>query len=68
MQIQVINLVFILTGVALAAIARVWLPTVPELGMVGTFLIGLGIKRFGDVNPPTPPTPPPSGGAASCNL
>lgn len=63
MQLQIINLVFILVGVALAALARVWLPTVPELGMVGTFLIGLGIKRFGDISPP--PSSPPSEGAAS---
>lgn len=58
---QLTNLIFILVGVALAAIARVWLPTVPELGMVGTFLIGLGIKRFGDVPVTSLPLPPPGG-------
>jgi len=58
---QLTNLIFILIGVALAAIARVWLPTVPELGMAGTFLIGLGIKRFGDVTVASLPLPPPGG-------
>ncbi len=60
-MVQLVNLLLILCGLGLMVVHSVWVPTVSELVSVGAFMIGLGMKRFGDISPTKAPPAPPGG-------